>query len=160
MATFKVGDKIRMESDCRAGVPKSPKQGEVFELVEGSFGLSTGKDMYGCTCEEMWELITEPMTLETMVEGTIVKDEDGVFRKVLAVLGGIGEARLYAMSNRDRDLSSDSLKRYSDGYTAFDLKYYGYTIYSPTPEPEVVEMTLEEVAKLRGVDVSKLRIKE
>lgn len=160
MPTFKAGDKIRMKSDCNFGHRLSPKKGETFTLVGHGYVISTGKGIYGCTCEELWELITEPMTLETMVEGTIVKDGQGYFRKVLSILGGTGETRLYAMSTYDRDLSSDSLRRYSNGFTAFDLKYYGYTIYSPTPEPEVVEMTLEEVAKLRGVDVSKLRIKE
>lgn len=45
-------------------------------------------------------------------------------------------------------------------YTQTELKNLGYTLVeAPIVEP-MIEMTLEEIAKLKGVDVSRLRIKE
>ena len=43
---------------------------------------------------------------------------------------------------------------------AYNLKKHGYKVKQPITESEYTELTLAEVAKLAGVDVSKLRIKE
>ena len=122
----------------------------IFQLVEdSSFAHSFTVTSY--------ELMNEPMTLENMVEGTIIRDESGFYRRVLAVLGGEGELRTYALSYRCNVLDSVALKGASNITTAYQLKTDNYTIYTPEAQTEV---SLEEIAKWKGVDVSKIRVKE
>lgn len=116
----------------------------------------TGKDWHYLT---KYELIEEPtMTLENMVEGTIVQHPSGFINRILAVPGGEGELKTYVLSCTGTSLDSGELKRASFGaYTAYELKEKGYTIYTPETQTEV---SLEEIAKWKGVDVSKIRVKE
>jgi hypothetical protein len=87
------------------------------------------------------------MTPENMTVGTIVKNSDGVFRKVLAVLGGEGELTTYAMSICATSITSDDFKTAGANHTAFELKERGYVVHSPD---EPVEMTVEEISKQLG----------
>lgn len=106
----------------------------------------------------------EPMkTLETLEVGDLVKCSDRAtawpYRRVLAVLGGEGESRLYAMSESVVLLGGSDLKRYGLSFTAFQLASNGYTPFDPST-PQVTEVTLDEVAQKMGIPVSQLRIKE
>lgn len=96
-------------------------------------------------------------TLETLEVGDLVKSQ-GYFRRVLAVLGGEGELRTYALSEVESSLASEGLKEYGAVKTAYDLALYGYTPH--VDAPTTVEVTLEEIAKLKGVSVDQIRVKE
>lgn len=80
-------------------------------------------------------------------QGDVLVDKDGNKRKILGVCGEV-----YHISR------PDDFTKYSVGYTKEDLDSWGYTLYTGTTE-DIVEVTLEEVAKLKKVDVSKIRIK-
>ena len=58
------------------------------------------------------------------------------------------------------DKGSEIYREYSDGYwgkSEYDNK--GNLIYYERSKP-MIELTLEDIAKLKGVDVSQIRIKE
>jgi len=106
-----------------------------------------------------YELINEPMHLENIVAGTLVKSIANEYRRVLLVLGGEGELRSYLLSRYSWEKTSDNLKCASGVYTAFELQDEGVSIVDET-QPEVVEVTIEEIAQMKGVDVSQIRVKE
>ena len=88
-------------------------------------------------------------TLETLEVGDYVKSKVGNYCRVLAVLGGEGELRVYAISSLNEDYSHDNLKMYYSGFTAYDLKTGGYAPYNPSEE--ITELTVAEAAKRLGV---------
>lgn len=66
MAKFKVGDKVRIKSDCsgclrddicalRDGNYKGDQKGVLFAISKNKHLMETGK---GCLCQENWELVT------------------------------------------------------------------------------------------------------
>ena len=128
MNKFKEGDVVKITKACGMN-----KVGEVYKLHSEDGTLYAGT----CFCENNWELINKPMDLTNMVEGTIVKKEDLGFRRVLAVLGGSGETRAYAMSKYDKVLTHNDLKSSGCIFTAFDLSQYDYTIYQQEDTIEV-----------------------
>ncbi len=69
--------------------------------------------------------------LETLQVGDLVKDRDDCYRRVLTA-SGEGELRVYGLSCFTIDLAKDNLKCYGLTYTVFQLKSYGYSLYSPT----------------------------
>lgn len=68
---------------------------------------------------------------------------DGDYLKVLKALGN----NCYVMSENDYNLDSKELDKYGDIYTKTELDNYGWKLYA---EPDVKEMTLEEVSELVG----------
>lgn len=105
-----------------------------------------------------YELINEPMTLETLVPGTLLKRTGSdYYRQVLAPIGGEGEMKVYQMSDWNPDKTHNDLKRADVAMTVFQLREIGYTIVDDSEE---VVVTMEEIAKLKGVKVSQIRVKE
>lgn len=87
-----------------------------------------------------------PKTLDNLEVGDVLLSASGE-RTVLAVCG-----RLVFYSYADQPNSSSMF------LTVEELKDKGFKVKSQ--ESNIVEMTLEEVAKLKGVPVENLRIKE
>lgn len=124
----------------------------------GTIGIGretlTGEKLEGyCSCPEKDHLYLyepEPMTNETLTEGAFVKNMSGEFRRVLAVLGGEGDLRLYAISESSRETDSEGLKLAAGVYTAYELTKKNYTPYTETTP---VEMTVAEISKKLGVTV-------
>ena len=87
-------------------------------------------------------------TLETLEVGDYVKT-DNHYRRVLAVLGGEGELRVYVMSVFDKNYLHEDLKQFGLIKTVFELEEGGYVPY--TPSEEVTELTVAEAAKRLGV---------
>lgn len=153
MSKFKVGDKVRMKKDCSGN-----KAGQVYEVHYGTvYGFEKDR-LYawnetttdcGCSCQDKWELVEEPITLENMSVGTIINSADR-FRKVLAILGGEGELKVYILSQSTNNIESEELKKAAYCYTVYELQKEGYSVYQ---EEEVQEMTVEAVSKLVGKKV-------
>lgn len=89
--------------------------------------------------------------LECLEEGSLVKDNEGIYRTILGKVCGSGKLTLYAVSDWARDLDSLSLKKYSCLLTAYTIKEWDYKPYHP--EAEVEEMTMSEVCKALGKNV-------
>lgn len=90
-----------------------------------------------------------PRTIEDGLEvGDVIEDQNGD-RRILAVCGEI-IATSYAYHH-------DS---YFEWYVLKELIDRGCKLVQPKTEDDTIEMTLEEVAELKGVDVDKLRIKD
>lgn len=78
-------------------------------------------------------------------QGDILKDSKG-YRKILGVCGEI-----YYVSMYSRTLEGDELRRYSTGYTQYQLDNLLHCeLYAP---PEVVEMTVAEISEALGKTV-------
>jgi phosphopantothenate synthetase len=84
------------------------------------------------------------------VGDVLVSSESGE-RTVLAVCG-----RLVFLSNVN-DLTRTA---FGSIYTVEDVERSGRTFKSQPQEPTLTEVTLEEIAKLKGIPVEQLRIKE
>lgn len=89
-------------------------------------------------------------TLRTLEYGDVVVDEDG---DECFVMGRAGA--MVWLSDDENEATHFS---YTTPYTVLELEKKGFTIKGQTED--LVEVTLEEVARLKGIDVSKLRIKE
>jgi hypothetical protein len=70
-----------------------------------------------------------------------------------------GELGYVVISYPDRDKNSDDLKWAQKMYTLFELERSGYKPLNDS-QPEMVELTIDDVAKLKGVDPKFIRIKE
>lgn len=92
------------------------------------------------------------MDLNNMPVGTILKDSNDLYLRVLADLGGEGDFHLYAVSYRAyvQSIECNDLKTYGSCLTVFELKDKGLTICSPEAP---VEMTMEEVNKKLGMTI-------
>ncbi len=90
-----------------------------------------------------------PKTWQTLEVGDGVIDSGGHDRTVLEVSDN--SFLISYVDNKDAAL---------DWYTFKEVEKDGWTIKGAEPQDNIVELTLEEVAKLKGIDVSKLRIKE
>jgi len=132
--------------------------GQVYEVHYGnSYGLKKGllyawnetTTYCGCSCKDNWELVEEKITLENMPVGTIINSADR-FRKVLAIVGGEGELKVYVVSRYSGNKESEELKKVANCYTALELKQQGQSVYQ---EEEIEEMTVEAVSKLVGKKV-------
>lgn len=98
--------------------------------------------------------LAEP-TLDALSVGDVVVS-GGEERKVLSVLSG----GLIALSWVKDDLGGKGFDCFSSLKTVAELKQYGCTVKTEDPDPEIKELTMDEVAKLVGVPVEQIRIKE
>lgn len=90
------------------------------------------------------------ITWSTLQEGDEIKNVFGRIHTVLGICGKI----IFLSYTGDKN-------RCASYYTAEELKNDGYTIVQPTPpEPEIKEITLDEIAEKFGIDVKNVRIKE
>lgn len=88
-------------------------------------------------------------TWDTLEVGDILLDVSKNEFTVLSITG-----LLYGLSQKDNPSC------HSDWYTKEEFDKYKYTIKQDTPEDDITELTLEEVAELKGIPVDKLRIKD
>jgi len=117
--------------------------------------ISLNGDKKGyCNCSDLDHLYLYVKTLETLTAGDFVKDSYGDFKQVLAVLHRNGELTTYVLSDSNKDIAHDDLKRAGTTYTAFELAIHGYTIHNSTPvAPVTKRMTVAEVSALVGETV-------
>jgi hypothetical protein len=79
----------------------------------------------------------------------IIVDKDGDERMILDV-----RERLVSVSPRN------NFTTYGSTFTYEQIEVSSYTVKQDTPQNDIVELTLEEIAELKGISVDKLRIKE
>ena len=81
--------------------------------------------------------------------GDEYKDSSGNSRFVLGVAGRV----IFFSRVNDFNLSDTF-------FTKEELINKGYTIVQDTPEDDIIELTLEDIATLKGVDVKRIKIKK
>lgn len=138
MSKFKIGDRVRRIKGARSHISK--KEGEIFTIVsiDKDGDIKDEKNMNHF--KENLELAEK--TLDDLEVGDIVVCKSGE-KKVL-------EAN-YMLSMLDNFDKRDCC------YSAEELKIFGYTIKSTSPE---TTLTLQEIADKFNIDVSTLRIKD
>lgn len=102
---------------------------------------------------DVYQILDEPRTIDDLEKGDLIETIVG-FRRCLSV-----SDEVYHLSRWDENPEHDDLNRHGGCWTIFEMKERGWKLYQPESE-EVVELTLEEVAELKGVSVDKIRIKE
>jgi len=159
MPNYKVGDVLKPINGSVCGTYHSKQNAVAISITnidsEGDYGYKIltkeGAVLSGCSsCFKDENLTPVFKTLNTLQVGDYVKDEDGDYKRVLAVLNRGDEDGLcvYVMSTYgEKDSENTSI---SDGvWNVLELKKYGYSIEDPTPET-VEELTMEEVCKALG----------
>lgn len=121
--------------------------------VKEGLVLAGTKNLYFICSYELMDI-----TLENMEPGQLVKDSGGDYHKVLAVIPGEKGKRIYVISTYDSNKEGADLEKVGEMFSPAELEANDYT--PVTDEDDTIEMTLEEVAKLKGVPVEKLRIRE
>jgi len=150
------GDDEHKGSPCwRIDGNQVPQTITSFDGVAGVKFISPNGGQKGfCNCSDLNHLYLAEKTLETLQVGDFVKDSNGDFKQVLAVLHSNGELTTYLLSFGDKDIAHDDLKGAGTTYTAFELVIQGYTIPKSTPvAPVTKRMTLAEVSALVGETV-------
>jgi len=141
----KVGDVVK-EADrigFRCDAFLTGKHRKVIEVSMRGFkleGCPTRHNETNCYLE----IVSSPAripTWETLAVGDEVRDRDGIKRKVLAINGD-----LFAFSFPDSHI-------YASWKVKQDARENGWSLVTPPVEPEVQEMTVEEVSKLVGKKV-------
>lgn len=155
LAAHKERERFIIQLDAPNGgvVPRAGTPG-----FDDYVGIHKPLDKNCCFASSYTLIPTTMKTLETLEVGDLVSDDSTAYplRRVLAVLGGVGKTRLYAMSDFGTNAESDDLNDFDTIWTANQLKNDDYTVYVP----KVTEVTLDQVAQKMGVPVSQLRIKE
>lgn len=109
------------------------------------------------SCGSHKDLETYEKTLDDLEEGDVLVGDDGDFTKVLGVCG-----QVVFITGYERSIEQLNSNTHHSTWTVPQLKEAGFTVYQP--EEEIVDgdviVTLDEIAKLKGVDVSKIKIKE
>lgn len=107
----------------------------------------TGATRYFTEVEDLPN--TKPRTIKDGLQYGDIIENDTHTRKVLGICGDV-----YLMSyDNDNDL-------YNTGYTLIELINKGYILKQPEETKEIVELTIEDIAKLKGVDPSTIRVKD
>ena len=152
------------------GVVSINRNGDVFVChdkeqahgyeAEDKLGYAHSWELYGqdkSVTDGHKDLETYEKTLDNLEVGDVLVDEDGCFTKVF----GVCEQVVFTTSCVEE---VEDLIRHHLVYTwsVAEMKQRGFTIYQP--EEEIVDgdviVTLDEIAKLKGVDVSKIKIKK
>lgn len=148
----KVGMRVKADNSSCGEIHKVGTIDDRVRVVDGVLFLKID----GCYHEETeeWsiELLDDPETIE---EGMVLVDEWGNERAVLGVVGT--NTPVYAISQIANHL------RHEFWYSLEDLIESSWAIKPTTPEPtepEIKELTMDEVAKLAGVPVEQLRIRK
>lgn len=150
--TFKEGDKIRMLGNCSGN-----EKGNICTLHFGSrngsykdylFAWEDSSNGCGCTCQSLWELVPAEKTWDTLEVGDVIVDFDGDVARVLAVIEDV-----FLRSNGgDFDITGFWM-------TKTEAKLNNITIKqpSPPPQPQILELTLDEIAKKFEVEQVKIK---
>lgn len=153
---YKVGDKVRVKKGCESVCGAHGKEPSDYLVITEPKGISGYRyDIYrggervdycfNCFKDEHLEPLEK--TWDNLAKGDILVDGNGKDGVVIEVLGDI----VFFNYNN----SFDKVTGY---HTKKTLKELGYTIKQP--EPETVEVTMDEVAKALKVDVKNLKIKK
>lgn len=140
------GDLGRINDDVRpgqTGTIVAVTYGDYRYRVEGDTGMK--EDFRARQLE-----LVEP-DLHHLQAGDILLDEDGDERKVIDALPNSVLLSVYG--------DGDDLDTTGSWFTPGELERDGLALKQDTPT-EVTELTLEDIAKLKGVDVSQIKIVE
>lgn len=153
---FKVGDLARVRDDANNHTFYNDIQkGDIARVIRLNgdqtykYRLRTDDGREETFRGEQLDLVARD--LDHLQPGDIILDDDGDERKVIDVLPN--SVLLSAWG------SGDDLDTADDWFTPGTLKRKGFTLKQDTPA-EVTELTLEDIAKLKGVDVSQIKIVE
>lgn len=153
---YREGDRVRVKqnagelgtinNDVRPG-----QTGTVVTVTGGDYPYRVERDtgMKERFRARQLELV-EP-DLHHLQAGHILLDEDGDERKVIDVLPNSVLLSVYG--------EGDDLDSANTWFTPGELKRKSFTLKQDTPA-DVTELTLEDIAKLKGVDVSQIKIVE
>lgn len=148
MTTFKKGDRVRRVFGAHMGMRIGDE-----DTVVGTCGYRNSNVAlckYGGEHDaSKLELVVHD--LYHLQPGDIVLDEDGDERKVIDVLPNSVLLSVYG--------KGDALDSADTWFTPGELIRKSSTLKQDTPA-EVTELTLEDIAKLKGVDVSQIKIVE
>lgn len=152
MRKFNVGDEVKII----AKVDDDHEIGDIGKIIRlpprcpcDYVVAVPGKSDNGWYDED--ELEAAKRDLHHLRSGDILLDDDGDERKVIDVLPNSVLLSVYGDGN-DLDTAGS-------WFTPGELKRDGMTLKQDTPA-EVTELTLEDIAKLKGVDVSHIKIVE
>jgi hypothetical protein len=149
MSEFKVGDRVRTTS--KISYPGGCDEGYIGTItaLSAHIGISVWRYVLDegavYTDLDVFELV--PRDLDNLTLDDVLLNDDGEEYTVISV------------HDKVIDLADDN-GHHCAAYTAKELKDHDWTVKQPSDDDDTVEMTLEEVAKLKGVDVDKLRIKD
>lgn len=135
---YKVGDKVQLKGTGESVTVTNVEEGYGynFEYTSKASRYKTG----ACGAGGLEPLVK---TWDNLEYGDVIV---GGNNDELIVQGWVGDLLFYMNGERH-------------GYTSKSYAKENWTIKQPTSE-DMTEMTLEEVAKLRGVPVERLRIKK
>jgi hypothetical protein len=139
---FKVGDLVKVTGCAHGGGGLNRDKPGTIEALEGIDDHCYLVSNDGCEPEPFRETELELVvrTMDNLQPGDILVNKE-------AVLGNI-------VFTSDTD---DSVLSY---YIVERMKEEGWTLKGSTPEPEVAELTLDEIASKFDIPVEKLRIKD
>lgn len=154
MHTYKPGDKVRILEAMSFGGADLSDDYTVGDICEVKGGTDRAGDTLVYTKDRSTyryfaQGAIEPVvkTWDTLSEGDVlVKDNVDYERIVQGVIGKIVFT-----------VDTDGIPRYN---SIDELKESGWKIKGAEEPEELVEITLEEIAKLKGVSVEKIRVKE
>ena len=167
MNKFKIGDKVKIKEkfwEIGSSIPFHPsvkklagRTLEVKSVYDTGYVFTKQDDSNDDT---MWywskdwvELYIEPskeITWDTLKWKDVLVDEDGGERMVLLIAND-----LVFISNYT-NFDTHSVTRHKK-----ELQDMGYKLKQPTPTPpEKLELTLDQIAKKFGVDVTNIKIKK
>ena len=140
MKIYKNDNYYRLVQELPSGEVMATGSWETLDQALASIGtigygcFNSIKDLENLGFEEM-----KKRTLETLVPGDIVVDEEGEYSRILT-RSGIGELTVFLVSRWSRDLNSDSLKRAGGHFTTFELKECDWKPYTKEVEEEDKEV--------------------
>ena len=162
---YKAGDKVKVKEkfwEIESGIYFNGNMkkllGKTLEVgsvdINGSVFTKQddSNDSTAWTWDENWiELYRPTITWDTLKWKDVLVEEDGREQIVLGVLNDL------VFISWDNDLSEVD----DSTYHKQQLQDRGYTIKQPTPAiVEKLELTLDQIAKKFGVDVTNIKIKE
>ncbi len=156
---YHIGDKLKVKKGCEDVCETYLSyKGTSIQITDIRDSKYTYRVFYGggavgsCNCFTDEYLEPFEKTLENLEVGDLVVDEKGNFRKVLGSCGNI-----CFLSHFNQDHTSIDLDVFNSGFTLIQMKNYSWKPYTP-PTTEIHELTIADVAKLKGVDPSQIKI--
>lgn len=149
MNKFKVGDRVKITKEQHSTC--NLQKGDVGVIADINTNNAPyvyrvkGLKNWACMGEDDMQLRNK--SLDNLEVGDVLVDCARYERTVLAIVG-----KLVALSQGNRP------ETHYEWYTVAELKETSYKLKDS--EEEITELTLEEVAELKGIPVEKLRIKD
>lgn len=152
---YKIGDKLKVKKGCEhMCISYGNSSGEYIIITEVSDDnyyydvYRCGKkvrDCFNCLTDEYLEPFEK--TWDSLEIGDVIIDNYSNEAKVLAVLGDVFYMIMF-----------DNFNNVGDWHTKKQAKVFGWKIKQP--EPEIIEVSMDEVAEKFNVPVSQLKIKK